>query len=228
MSLMRNFHKNNLKMYLEKEGHKDDADDILKDKKTQEKIVRLFSNEVDALVTQELKYMTDSDKEKHMYSAIVTMAMDTAYSKVGMSNSDCKKHILGNWKFMMVPFYKGIKSRLKRASERPDGKSPIEELADYATSGTLSVYKDFNPEMLGMKSGNSYGFNLNRCLFYECFQRHGKGERVGSIMCDFDCIMAEAISPWVEFNHNSTIARGGSCCKFRYCTKGMDPSKLEW
>eukprot|EP00111_Clytia_hemisphaerica_P017137 TCONS_00050763-protein len=229
MSLLRTFHENNLKLYLEKEGKKEDvAENVLKEKSTQEEIMKIYSREVDSYVTQELKHMTNSDKEKHIYSAIVTMAMDTAFSKVGMSDCDCEKHILGNWKFMMVPLYRGIKGRLKRAVETPDGESPIEKFAAYCTSGTMNVYKDFDPDILGIKSGNSYGFNLNRCLFYECFQRHGKGERVGSVMCNFDQILADVLSPWLEFNHNSTIARGGSCCQFRYCTKGIDPSKLDW
>ena len=226
MSLLRTFHENNLKLYLEKEGKK--QENVLQENSVRDEITKTYSKEVDVYVAQELKHMTDADKEKHYYSAIVTMAMDTAFSKAGMSDSDCEKHILGNWKFMMVPLYRGIKGRLKRAAETLDGKSPIEEFADYATSGTMDVYKDFGPDMIGMKSGDSYGFNLHRCLFYECFQRHGKAERVGSVMCNFDKIMAEVISPWLEFNHNSTIARGGSCCQFRYCAKGVDPSKLDW
>ena len=114
-------------------------------------------------------------------------------------------------------------------TQHQNSRKPIEEFADYATTGTINMYTDFQPDILGLKSDETgFGFNLNRCLYYECFQRYGKAERLGSTMCDFDKILGDVISPWIEFNHNSTIARGGNCCKFRYCTKGNDPSKLDW
>ena len=116
--MLRQFHVNNLKLYLEKVGaSKKENDDESIPKEKQEEILTAFSAEMDALITQELPNMTDNNKEKHIYTAVVTMAMDTALVRVGMNDDECKKHILGNWSFMVRPLYRGIASRLKRCDD---------------------------------------------------------------------------------------------------------------
>ena len=128
--MLRQFHTSNLKLYLEKVGSSkqqqqqdgdeftnDDRNNILEDKEKRDEIIKSFSAEMDALITQELPNMTDDNKERHIYTAIVTMAMDTAFVHVGMNDEECKKHILGNWRFMVRPLYRGIAGRLRRCDD---------------------------------------------------------------------------------------------------------------
>ena len=58
-------------------------------------------------------------------------------------------------------------------------------------------------------------FDINRCLYQEIFKLFGR-EDLGSIMCEYDSIVAENVAKWVRFEREETIAEGFPRCTFRF------------
>jgi len=63
-----------------------------------------------------------------------------------------------------------------------------------------------------------FGFDIHRCVYYEVFKEEGYLE-LAPLLCQYDFILAESISDWVEFQRDETIAEGFNRCTFRYFKK---------
>ncbi|MFX0125274.1 MAG: L-2-amino-thiazoline-4-carboxylic acid hydrolase, partial [Candidatus Hodarchaeota archaeon] len=60
-----------------------------------------------------------------------------------------------------------------------------------------------------------FAFDINRCLYHEIFKEFSR-EDLGSIMCEYDTIIAQNVAKWVRFEREETIAEGFPKCTFRF------------
>ncbi len=66
-----------------------------------------------------------------------------------------------------------------------------------------------------LSTEKEFAFDINRCLYQEFFKKFGR-EDLGSIMCEYDSLVAKNVSKWVRFELKETIAEGFPRCTFRF------------
>jgi hypothetical protein len=67
-------------------------------------------------------------------------------------------------------------------------------------------------------SSRSIALNMESCYYQKILQEHGE-EKILCLFCYIDDEMYERISSRVSWDRTATLARGGSCCDFRFTNK---------
>ncbi len=71
----------------------------------------------------------------------------------------------------------------------------------------ISVVKD-DPTCLELEVG--------KCFYREVLEHYGEGA-LTEVYCDVDDAVFDALPPTITWTRRETLARGGSCCSFRWC-----------
>ncbi|NHJ85032.1 MAG: hypothetical protein FK734_06190 [Asgard group archaeon] len=69
-----------------------------------------------------------------------------------------------------------------------------------------------------VENEQEFGFNINRCIYYEIFVENNHKE-LAPLLCEYDYILADNLREWLIFNRDETIANGFEKCTFRYYLK---------
>ena len=95
-------------------------------------------------------------------------------------------------------------------------KDPWSTFVEDTRKGNQKIYDN---EYFKLKEVSSteeeFVFDINSCLYQEIFKQFGRGD-LGSIMCEYDSLVAENVSKWVRFERKETIAEGFPRCTFSF------------
>merc|ERR1712154_441220 len=101
---------------------------------------------------------------------------------------------------MLKAIFKGQRNKLKRSDD------PWNDFRKYAYNGTNGEYGTFQPEFM-RNDNHALFWNFSKCTFHEICVKN-EALNVAPMLCDYDDILAEYISPWITFKRDKTIACG--------------------
>ncbi len=95
-------------------------------------------------------------------------------------------------------------------------KDPWATFVEDTRKGNQKIYDNeyFKLKEVPSTEGE-FSFDINRCLYQEIFKQFGRGD-LGSIMCEYDSLVAENVAEWVRFERKETIAEGFPRCDFKF------------
>ncbi|MHA1952439.1 MAG: L-2-amino-thiazoline-4-carboxylic acid hydrolase, partial [Candidatus Heimdallarchaeaceae archaeon] len=117
--------------------------------------------------------------------------------------------IMDIYEDLMRTTYDGMVNKLKESS------APFKTFVEMTTANPSPYENDFFQQETIQADEKGYHLDIHRCLFFEIFINNNLPE-LGSILCQYDLLMAKAIEPWARFERKETIASGSNRCTFRY------------
>ncbi len=95
-------------------------------------------------------------------------------------------------------------------------KDPWATFVEDTRKGNQKIYDNEYFQLKEVTANKEeFAFDINRCLYQEVFQLFGR-EDLGTIMCEYDSLIADNIAKWVRFEREETIAAGCNKCSFRF------------
>lgn len=172
--------------------------------------IKIFAKSFNRIFEQNKYLMPDALTERHGINPVFVMALEETLKDEISSLEDFKGHVLKIYKYIMKSMLEMQTSRYKRSENK------WELFLKETKKGNEQLY---NNEYFDLKiiqeDATGYGFDLNRCLYFEIFKANGK-EELGPILCEYDYILANNIQDWITFERTETIANGFSQCNFRF------------
>ncbi|MFW9770037.1 MAG: L-2-amino-thiazoline-4-carboxylic acid hydrolase [Candidatus Thorarchaeota archaeon] len=149
--------------------------------------------------------------KKHGMNSLFVMAMDDVMCEVRASFSELKETVVSIYIAMMRDYFSTESEKLKQSED------PWTAFVDWARKGNEANYINdyFQLKEVDQETG-CYGFDINRCLYFDILKEAGKPE-LGPILCEYDQIFMDYVGDWINFTRRETIATGDSRCNFRYC-----------
>ena len=100
-----------------------------------------------------------------------------------------------------------------------NAKNHWKHLVSELEQGNTMLYtNDLFKFNLLTSNADRYHFELKNCYYFDVFKRRGYAH-LGSILCDYDLIMARTLKDYSTFSRNYTIARGAGSCDFFFDRK---------
>ncbi len=164
-----------------------------------------------------LSLMPTSLSKRHGINSVFVLAFDKALEDENLSHEDLKKHIISIYSIMMDGI---IKNQAKKLEE---SENPWKEFVEGSKKSNTELYENeyFNA-IVSYDIDSVFGVDIQKCLYFEIFEKN-KRQDLGSILCEYDHLLADAVEKWVRFERTKTIADGYSHCNFRYYPKEYSP-----
>ena len=176
-------------------------------------LARLFLSQFRIHYNNYKHMMVDDLALRHGINSLFVMAMDDVMCEVRASYSELKETVLSIYRAVLLDFFTSESQRLQEAED------PWQAFTEWARKGNSANYQNdyFLLKEVEVEEG-CFGFDINRCLYFEILREAGKPE-LGPILCEYDRILAATLDPWISFKRRETIASGDKRCDFRYCRK---------
>jgi hypothetical protein len=157
--------------------------------------------------------MVDDLALRHGINSLFVMAMDDVMCEVRASYSELRDTVISIYRAMLSDYFEEESKKLRETED------PWAAFVEWARKGNAANYQNdyFLLEEVDTEDG-CFGFNINRCLYFEILREAGKPE-LGPILCEYDKILATTLESWIQFQRRETIATGDKRCDFRYCKK---------
>jgi hypothetical protein len=171
-----------------------------------EKFQKLFNE----LYSQNEDLMPDPISKEHGINPIFIIALYRTLNEQKISLNDFKDIIISIYEIILAEMLKLMVSQLEKS------KNPFSMFVNFSLPAAKRLYgnEHFRQEIL-QADDEGYFFDINKCLYFEIFQKNGLPE-LGPILCDYDLILARAVTKWIKFERNKTIANGSTLFIFRY------------
>jgi hypothetical protein len=141
------------------------------------------------------------------------MAMDDVMCEVRASFSELKETVISIYRGMLQEYFKAEVTKLEQSG------NPWDAFVDWARKGNEANYNNEQFQLVEVEQQEGcFGFDIRKCFYFDILREAGKPE-LGPILCDYDNILADAVTSWIEFTRHETIATGDKRCTFRYCEK---------
>ncbi|MFW9902806.1 MAG: L-2-amino-thiazoline-4-carboxylic acid hydrolase [Candidatus Thorarchaeota archaeon] len=175
-----------------------------------EKILSLFTKRFDELFTK-LKEKTDEIQIFHGINPILVIALEESLPYTSKSKKQVTEHVLAIYKAMLEDFVLEPQRRFMTSS-----KDPWVTFIEDTRKGNQKTYDNKYFELQEISATKEeFAFDINRCIYQEIFKEFGRQD-LGSIMCEYDTIIAENVAKWVRFEREETIVEGFPRCTFRF------------
>jgi hypothetical protein len=189
---------------------------------TQRELLRLFdAQKADALhklYERQFKIHYNNYKQmmptplamKHGINSLFLMALDDVLMEIKASYTLLRESAMNIYRTMLLEFFA---SEAEKFGQQPD---PWHAFVEWARRGNKTNYDNEYFKVKEMQSDNScFAFDIQRCFYFEVLKESGRPE-LGSILCEYDNILASVVDSWVKFTRRETIASGDERCTFRY------------
>ena len=149
--------------------------------------------------------------QRHGVNSLFVMALDDVLCEVRASFSELKNTVVSIYQAMMEEYFAKESQKLKQSDD------PWAAFVEWARKGNEANYNNdyFLLKEVDQEPG-CYGFDINRCLYFDLLREAGKPE-LGPILCEYDMIFMKYVEGWIKFTRRETIATGDSRCDFRFC-----------
>ncbi|MHA2276645.1 MAG: L-2-amino-thiazoline-4-carboxylic acid hydrolase [Candidatus Kariarchaeaceae archaeon] len=154
--------------------------------------------------------LPDRLTQRHGINPLFVMAMEETLTDKISTVDDLKEHVMVVYKYIMKSYLEMQRSRYLKTQDKWD------LFLTEAKHGNDELYdNDYFKLVVVNENGNSYGFDLHQCFYYDIFVANDK-EYLGPILCDFDYLLADNLNRWIVFDRDKTIAGGYQTCNFRF------------
>jgi hypothetical protein len=147
----------------------------------------------------------------HGINPIFVIAFEESLPGKKKDKDQITRYILTIYRIMLEEFALEPQRRFMSSS-----KDPWSTFVEDTRKGNQKIYDN---EYFKLKevstSENEFAFDINRCFYQEVFKQFDR-EDLGPIMCEYDSLVAENVSQWVQFERKEIIAEGFPRCTFRY------------
>lgn len=184
------------------------------------------------------KMQIGQEKGKKLYNIIEEELLELVKAGDYRNNNAVKEHMTQNI-FPRVACYRGLQ---KLGYEKDKALKLMEDFMEMSAEKVMAksyikmskipfIYSIFrvmakpmmkksfptagwNTEWVAVNS-KEIAFNLHSCLYYETLESCGCTE-LGPFFCKNDDINFSKLAPKILFKRSNTIAKGGSCCDFKF------------
>ena len=155
----------------------------------------------------------DDIAKRHGINSLFVMALDDVLREIRASYTDFKDAVLTIYKAMLLDYFREEAVKLQGADD------PWNAFVEWMKKGNAANYMNDYFALTEVDAGeNCFGFDIKRCLYFEVLKESGRPE-LGSILCEYDHLLASTVDSWINFKRHETIAGGDKRCTFRYCKK---------
>jgi hypothetical protein len=171
-----------------------------------ERFIKRFQD----LLQTNVSYMSTPRTRQYAINPLFVIALADTLAAQQLNRSELKDHIMTIYRVMMHEFNQ------QRHTAIQSSANPWQTLIETTKQGNQRLYENqyFNLKTI-IDEVDAFGFDINRCYYYEIFQANGRAE-LGPILCEFDYITDESTKTWARFQRTETIANGDPCCTFRF------------
>ncbi|UCG00794.1 MAG: L-2-amino-thiazoline-4-carboxylic acid hydrolase [Candidatus Heimdallarchaeota archaeon] len=147
----------------------------------------------------------------HGINPLFVIALEESLPSTEKDKKQLTEHVLTIYKVMLEDFVLEPQRRFMSSSKNP--------WSTFVENTRKSNQKTYDNEFFKLQeisaTEEEFAFDINRCLYHEIFKEFGR-EDLGSIMCEYDGIIAKNVAKWVRFEREETIAEGFPRCTFRF------------
>ncbi len=156
-----------------------------------------------------------SDPKKiHSVNPAFLMALYESQKQI-INKEELLGQMMAIYKTMMLPILQPQKLQYMSS------KNPWKAFKEATKKGNIINYENkFFQCKTVIDNSEEFGFDLNHCVYFDIFKENNC-EDIAPLLCDYDTIISENISPWVTFDRKETIAEGFERCTFRYRKVGQ-------
>jgi hypothetical protein len=175
-----------------------------------EKILSSFTKRFDELFAK-LKEKADEIQIFHGLNPILVIALEESLPSTAKDRKQVTEHVLAIYRATLEDFVLEPQRRFMASS-----KDPWATFVEDTRKGNQKTYdnKHFKLQQISATK-EEFAFDINSCIYQEIFKEFGRQD-LGSIMCEYDTIIAENVAKWVRFEREETIAEGFPRCTFRF------------
>ncbi|MHA2378730.1 MAG: L-2-amino-thiazoline-4-carboxylic acid hydrolase [Candidatus Thorarchaeota archaeon] len=169
-----------------------------------------FEQTFNEIFSQNEHLMPDALARRHGINSVFVLAMGQVLREHVSSVDDLKTYVLAVYRNMLYTMLEDWKEKLGASG------NPWNTFVEMTKTGNQNNYEnDYFRLKTVIDDKESFGFDINRCLYFEILRENGRPE-LGPILCEYDYMIAEAVESWARFERRETIADGNSRCTFRY------------
>jgi hypothetical protein len=169
-----------------------------------------FNQHFDLKLQHNLSLMPDLLSQRHGINAIFLLALAETLQKETTSLAGLQDHMLSIYRNML----KDLLAQQTEALETSD--DTWEHFISSVKIGNNALYDNaYFQIQYTNESNEQFGFDIRRCFYYEILEKNGHPE-LGPLLCEFDYILADNVTKWIQFERPETIANGNPRCTFRY------------
>ncbi len=168
-----------------------------------------FNSQFRSNFEKNLNHMPDEISKFHGVSAILVISLYQILKPEQLTIDELKGIIMDIYNDLMKPTFDGMVAKLKESS------APFDSFVELTTSSPSPYENEYFHQETIQANENGYHIDIHRCLYFEIFKANGCPE-LGSILCEYDLLMASALETWVVFEREETIVSGFQRCTFRY------------
>ncbi|MHA3963539.1 MAG: L-2-amino-thiazoline-4-carboxylic acid hydrolase [Candidatus Thorarchaeota archaeon SMTZ1-45] len=174
---------------------------------------KLFSRQFEIHYNNYEHMMPDLLAKRHGINSLFLMALDDVLCEVRASFNALKETAISIYHSMLLDYLKTEVASIQQSD------NPWDEFTKWVQKGNAANYDNDYFQVVEVENEKDcFGFDIQNCFYFDILREAGKPE-LGSILCDYDMIIAYLIEDWIEFSRNETIAAGDKRCTFRYCKK---------
>jgi hypothetical protein len=147
---------------------------------------------------------------KHGINSLFLMALDDVLMEIKASYSQLRESAMNIFRAMLLEFFMSEAEMFKQQSD------PWRAFVEWVRQGNKTNFDNeyFKAKEIESDSG-CFAFDIQRCFYFEVLKESGRPE-LGSILCEYDSILASVVDSWIKFTRHETIASGDERCTFRY------------
>ncbi len=124
--------------------------------------------------------MPDAVSETHAINPVFVIALEETLEKEVSKTQDLNRHVMTIYENIMKSYLDTQKVRFSKSENR------WKLFQKETEGGNNALYdNDYFDLKLVQNDESSYGFDLNRCFYFDIFKANGK-EELGPILCEFD------------------------------------------
>ncbi|MHA2202851.1 MAG: L-2-amino-thiazoline-4-carboxylic acid hydrolase [Candidatus Hodarchaeales archaeon] len=175
-----------------------------------ETILSTFSKRFSELF-EKLKEKKNEIQTFHGINPVLVIALEESLPISEKDKKQVTEHVIAIYRMMLEDLVLEPQRRFMSSSENP-WLTFIED----TRKGNKRTYENEYFKLQEVSATEEeFAFDINLCLYQEIFKEFGR-EDLGSIMCEYDSIIADNVSKWVRFERDETIAEGFPKCTFRF------------
>jgi hypothetical protein len=169
-----------------------------------------FKNHFNNLFDRNEHLMPDILGKRHGINSIFVLALEKALREQEVTFEELKENILAIYRTLLQDL---LSSQVETLESSDDVWNSFVKMVK---AGNKQLYENKYFKLKVIQDDEKmFGFDINRCLYFEICRENGLPE-LGTILCDYDYILASNIYTWIKFKRTKTIVNGKEICNFRY------------
>ncbi|UCE09140.1 MAG: L-2-amino-thiazoline-4-carboxylic acid hydrolase [Candidatus Thorarchaeota archaeon] len=155
----------------------------------------------------------DALGKRHAVNPLFVIALNDTLGDERGDFHVLREHVLEIYKVMLEPIL------VKQTEHLEVADDVWSAFVESTRRGNKANYENDYFQLQEIESsGDTFRFDINRCIYFEIFQKNEHPE-LGPILCDYDYLIAGAVDKWIRFDRSKTIANGDSRCDFGFFLK---------